>query len=221
MELRGDNGEFVGTGSASNRNTFEYTLYTPAQVNIGASLILGKKFILGLDGGLMSYKSASFASQTAGGDQGYFRQLNQIISNAFATSYNLRLGAEFRATDMIFVRGGFGYYSTPYGSQENTFRDLGNANTSVSGVPTQTLNTDRMVYSGGIGIKGKVFFFDATLMIQNQTDKLRLYSANYVPQFGVKENYSANANVSPEVEMKRVWARASFTIGVMIGGGKD
>jgi hypothetical protein len=221
MEIRGDNGEFIATGSASNRNTFEYTLYTPAQANIGASLILGKKFILGLDGGLMSYKSASFSSQSAGADQGYFRQLNQIISNAFATSYNLRLGAEFRVTDLIFLRGGFGYYSTPYGSQENTFRDLGNANTTVSGVPAQTLNTDRMVYSGGIGFKGKSFFFDATLMLQNQTDKLRLYSANYVPQFGLKENYSVNATVSPEVEMKRVWTRVSFTIGVMFGGGKD
>ena len=219
MNITGDNGESANNKSA--QNTFDFTLYTPAQVNFGAAVILKNYLLLGLDYGMMSFRSASFSS-SEGGDAGYFQELNSAIKNQFTNVFNVRFGAEVRIMENIYLRGGFGYYASPYSVNENKFADLGSVNPNSIEVPVRDMSSARMVYSGGIGFKGEKFFFDATFFLHDQTDKLRLYTVIYPadPTVGNGDDYSKFYNVSPVSINQRTWARLSFTIGINFGGGK-
>jgi len=89
--------------------------------------------------------------------EGYdFSVENQDISNIYRNNINWKFGAEFRF-EPFYVRGGFGYYGSPYVKDE--------------------LNEDAysLMYSGGFGFRDKNFFIDFALSNTKRNESLLLY----------------------------------------------
>ncbi len=90
-----------------------------------------------------------------------FRDENMVIEKAYTAVGNIRAGAEFRLSS-IFLRGGFGYYPSPY--------KKGYANE----------DSHRLIYTFGLGIKGQDSYLDIGFVYSQQKEKYFLYDPSVV-----------------------------------------
>ncbi len=82
-----------------------------------------------------------------GGDGYSFTDENLDINEAYKTSGNLRIGGEYRVSNTFSLRGGYEMHGSAYNSQ-------------AFGASQPNANSDLNVYSGGLGYKSGLFFFD-------------------------------------------------------------
>ncbi len=88
--------------------TSNYNLRTPAKLNLGATVFLGKKGFLTGDVEFVDYSDAEIRTNDFGE-----RADNQEIVALYDAVVNYRFGAEMRF-DEIRVRGGYGYQADPF-----------------------------------------------------------------------------------------------------------
>jgi len=88
-----------------------------------------------------------------------FQDVNDEIKANYKTPLNIRFGTEWKIQDFR-VRGGFGYYGTPYQPGINT--------------------GERYVASGGIGYRGKHFFADLTYVWSQTKQEYYFYDITLV-----------------------------------------
>ena len=91
--------------------TSNYTLRTPARLNLGGSLIVGKVGFLTADVEMIDYKSAVIRT-----DEGWLRDENTRIDNELSNGINIRGGGELRI-DKIRLRVGANLIDNPYKSE--------------------------------------------------------------------------------------------------------
>lgn len=117
---------------------FNYALTTPFRIIGGAAFQLKKFALFSADYEFIDYSTAKFA-QT--GDDYDYTDKNHEIRNSLQPVSNIRLGAEFRLSN-VYLRGGYGFYGRPWASGE--------------------LNEDQSwnTISGGIGFREKNIFAD-------------------------------------------------------------
>jgi len=102
-----------GKYKASNEPLrYNYALATPFRAMAGAALQIKKLGLVSLDYEFVDYSTARF-SET--GDGYNYSEKNDIIKRTLRSSFNLRLGAEFRL-NRLYLRGGYGYYGKTWQS---------------------------------------------------------------------------------------------------------
>ena len=102
---------------------------------------------------MIDYSNAEFNDS----DAGDLMNENQDIANSYRSTSNLRIGAEYRLTPNISIRGGYAKIGDPYKS----FIDEG-------------YNT----YSAGFGIKQNNFFFDMAYQYKEYDEDFVIYSGS-------------------------------------------
>ena len=107
----------------------------------------------------LDYEYVNYASsRLRHGYDGYnFTSENDIIDQAFKSTSNIRLGAEFRL-GLLSFRGGYAYYGKPYAKGEL------NENAAYS------------FLSGGIGFRAKSFFADLGYQYGLHEEKYMMYN---------------------------------------------
>jgi hypothetical protein len=131
----------------------DYTLITPYKAIGSLGLVFGKIGVLSADLEYIDYASMRLRRGTGGND---FFDVNQEIKYIYRDNINIKTGAEVRL-GTLYLRGGFGYYGSPYRSSE--------------------INKDayHLGYSAGLGIREKHFFIDFAWNYMVQKEKYILY----------------------------------------------
>jgi hypothetical protein len=131
----------------------DYALKTPAKMNLGAALFLGKQGFVSGEVEFVDYGKAQLQSS----DFEVFDD-NDVISDAYRNVINYKVGAELRFDELRF-RGGFNYQADPYNEQQ----------------------IDRSVYAftGGLGYRNKDFFVDLATKVRNTR---QYYSPYFLPE---------------------------------------
>ncbi len=132
----------------------EYWLRTPFKAIGSVAFQVGKVAMIGLDYEFMDYRQANMDSK--GVTDYSLLDVNDKIQNVFSVAHNLRAGAELHFGPM-YLRAGAAFYDSPFNSKE---------------VNAEAWN---MVYSGGLGFRGKSVFFDLAYSLRTNNYEYYLY----------------------------------------------
>ena len=134
---------------------FYYSLQTPWKYNASVAFILGNYAMITADYEYIDYGELALSSYSYNYD-GY----NNMISETFKPTMNLRLGTEWRYQNMCF-RGGYALYGSPYGIKPHDgYYNYRNRNS----------------YSLGIGFTQYAFTFDVAYVYSYRRQTYDLYS---------------------------------------------
>lgn len=142
---------------------FKYSMMTPMRANVSAAFIFGNFGMITADCEYVDYGTIRLSSYDYNYDE-----YNEVVSNTFKSTMNLRLGTEWRYQNMCF-RGGYSLYGSPYGITENDFR--------------------RNALSCGIGYTHHLFTIDLAYVYATQKHQYNLYSqyTNYYTELPANE----------------------------------
>jgi len=133
---------------------YKYRLRTPAKTVLSAAFTIGELGMISVDYEFMDYRKSSLEAS----DDNFYDE-NTVIDNLFGTASNLRLGGELKLGS-IYMRGGYGYYGSPFATGE------------------ENVDANRNVFSGGLGYRNRSFFVDAGYSYSSSQIKYYMY----VPQ---------------------------------------
>ncbi len=134
----------------------EYDLRTPGRLNLGASFFIQKYGFISADVEMVNYSGTKYSSAISGID---FSSDNDDIKSLYQSTFNYRLGGEFRYENFR-ARAGFSYMPDPFQSEQNgVSRDL----TSLS---------------GGLGFRNKKFYIDVAMVFTQGKNSYRPYRVN-------------------------------------------
>lgn len=167
VESEFDNGKTYSEESQTGR--FSYKISTPMRLMGNVALILGQSGLISADYEYLDYSTARLRSSSYG-----FYDENDIIRKSLAPAHNVRLGAEWKY-QILSLRGGFGYYGSPY---------IKNLNAS---------DGSKKTLSCGIGVHEQGYFIDFGYVHSWMKDDYYLYDASLVPAASttVQQNYFA------------------------------
>lgn len=133
---------------------YDYQVVTPAKFIGSLGLSIAKALIISTDIEYINYAGMRLRN---GGDGYDFDSENQAIADTYRKSINIKSGAEFRIKK-LYLRGGFGYYGSPYQKDEPNF-DAYNFN-----------------YTGGFGFRDEHAFVDLAVSYLTNSERMVLYS---------------------------------------------
>ncbi len=145
---------------------YDYELTTPFRAIVSTGFVLfssdENNFKTPLASISLEYEYIDYSIARLRAEDYTFRDENKIIESAYTSVGNIRTGIEFRLSS-VFLRGGFGYYQSPY--------KKGLANDK----------SHRMSYTLGVGIKGDISYLDIGFVYIDQKEKYFLYDPALVP----------------------------------------
>lgn len=147
LEANYSNGN-TNSDSYTNYNRFSFT--APFKFNVGASFIILKRAFIS---GEYEYQNYGMANLYAD-DYDYIVE-NQNIKDKYGASHNFRVGGEFNITQVLSVRAGYRFKSSPFkltGTDNNTH-----------------------YISAGLGLKGKHFFGDLAYVMKMEKNTYWIY----------------------------------------------
>jgi len=133
----------------------DYKLKTPGRITGGATYFFGKSGFISGEADVINYTGSKYTSKTAGLED-YVSGANTVIKSLYQSSYNLRLGGEYRFNNYRF-RGGIGYQGEPYSEKKN-------------GISRSITN-----YSLGFGYKTSGFYIDTALTVKTSKNSYSPY----------------------------------------------
>lgn len=159
-------GEFTfGTNSSSSPlGNFDYQLITPFRAIGSVAFIIGNFGLISGEYEYVNYAQSYFSSNDAS-----FSDVNTQIKNQYKAPVNVRFGTEWRIK-RFRVRGGFGYYGSPYQSGNNA--------------------SELYVASIGWGYRVKHFFVDMTYQWTQTKENYYFYDPTTVDPSQNKYNTS-------------------------------
>lgn len=150
--------------STSPIGSFDYQLTTPFRAIGSIAFIIGKFGLISGEYEYVDYAQSSFAASNE-----TFHDVNTDIKNKYKSPLNVRFGTEWRIQNFL-LRGGFGYYGSPYQSGINT--------------------SEMIVASGGWGYRVKHFFVDMTYRWSQTKEDYYFYDPTMV--LPSQNKYSTN-----------------------------
>ena len=90
---------------------YKYRIWTPAKVVGSLGLVFGDNGCINVD---LEYLNYGWARLKTTNDEAYaaadFSAENKVIKDQMVDALNIRVGGEWAINNMIFIRGGYGYY---------------------------------------------------------------------------------------------------------------
>lgn len=130
---------------------FQYKLRTPFKYQGGLAFFFQKFGLISADIEMLDYSKNKLSATAEFSDFGPTQ--NAVIQNVYQTTYNVRLGAEFKYDNFSF-RGGYATYGDPYKSA--------------------VVDGTRTFITGGLGYRFEEYYVDVAFV--NQT-----YNSQYIP----------------------------------------
>jgi len=144
-------------------NYFEYKLQTPWKANLSASTILNNNILISGDYEIIDYSSVRMNS-----DSYRFTDENEIISNLYQKTENIKIGAEMNIKPFI-LRTGYAKIGSAFANKDFS----------------------RENFSYGLGINNGGYYFDIAYVLSQGANEHLLYSEEYIaPTSLVNTNHS-------------------------------
>ena len=156
------NGDYFDARSPNG--SYEYELQTPWKAIGSVAFILGRSGLISADFEYIDYTSTTLRA----GDYGFYDE-NKAIDNSFTSAYNAKVGAEVNL-GIFQVRGGYGYYSSPFASDIN--------------------DGARQTFSTGIGYKNKFVYTDLAFSYTLSNMDYYLYGTENISVNPVDNKYA-------------------------------
>lgn len=129
----------------SPNGEYDYKLETPLKAVFSAAYVIGKKALLSVDYEYVDYSAAKLRK---GGNYNYaFTDENAEIAEVYKSVGNIRVGGEYRLTNIFSLRAGYEFYPSPY-------------NDKAFNVSQPNSDSDYSAISAGLGIKQGDLFID-------------------------------------------------------------
>lgn len=157
--------------SISPLGTYDYDLETPWKAMGSVSFVLGRFALISAD-----YEYCDFSQSKLKGSRYDFYNENTSIKNKYTETHNLRLGSEFRFGHFA-VRGGLGYYASPFAEDETGNR---------------INDGEKLYYTGGFGFRYDGFFLDMAYVRSVSNEDYYLYSSESITVNPVKNELITN-----------------------------
>lgn len=158
------NGTF-DAAAALEPGEYRYSLVTPYRASIGAMYLFGKRGFLTAD---VEYNDFSTASLSA--DDYDFRFENDNIELLYTPTLNYRVGGELRFGPLN-LRAGAAFMGDPFADARKQYLDYADLET------VRSINSGgRMIFSGGFGFRQPNYYFDVTLINQQQEEVFTPYA---------------------------------------------
>ncbi len=136
---------------------YKYKITTPARAGASVCYIYNKLLAVNLDAEYVSYSSAKMK----GVNDNSLDALNLTIASKYASTTNIRIGAELNVRPVV-IRAGFATYGSPFG-------------------PAFTGKFVRNTFSAGVGFRGpNNVYLDLGLMYTQWKEDYYLFAAPYV-----------------------------------------
>lgn len=139
---------------------YDFNMKTPWRTILSVATVLMQKAIISFDYEYVDYASAKY---TDGPDDYFYDWENENIKATYGGGHNVRVGAEYRFSSQLSVRGGYNYMSTPYKYKSYNF-----VNTIPGGNAVQTV-------SAGFGLNFGQFYCDAAYSYRFSKDETIFY----------------------------------------------
>jgi hypothetical protein len=139
---------------SNNPAAYKYTFTTPFRVNAGIAFQIKKLAIISADYEYVNYRMSHFSKAI---DNESYSAENGDIKDMFKPASNLRLGAEFRISN-VYLRGGYSYYGKAFRSG------------------TDNKDLDYNTLSFGIGMRHQNLYFDLACSTLSSTSKFYMYN---------------------------------------------
>ena len=150
---------------SSTKNSYDYNLITPARFIGSLGFVFMQHGSLSLDVEGVNYASARLKSEDYN-----FNTENKNIADLYTWGLNLRGGIEYNI-GIIALRGGVGYYSSPYKSDKSQY----------------AIN-----YNGGIRLRGESMYLDLTYSLTQKNAVIYPYKLTDKPVSAINANQSLN-----------------------------
>lgn len=141
-------------------NEFTYQLITPFRISGGLAYFFGKRGLLSADVELVNYSGMSVASAELGpyANQQFKDKYNTQISKSFQSALNMKVGAEFRVTGSLTLRGGAALYGSGFSS-------------TYDGI-----DRNQFQVSGGLGYRSSAYYVDFAVVQRTGKDAFTPYT---------------------------------------------
>jgi hypothetical protein len=141
---------------ADNAGGYTYRFRTPLRLIASLGFVIGKYGFISIDNEWLDYRTLLLRPNKD------FRDVNQLISNKYTSTNNLKIGGEINLKPYAIRLG--------YSNFGNAFNTNYKSNNSITN------------YTFGIGYRNNNFFIDfAFIYSQSKTDKYYIYDSNLVP----------------------------------------
>ena len=152
-----DNNEYYS--SYSPYGSYDYDLETPWRAMGSVAVVLWRFMLLNAEYEYVDYSIARLRSS------GYnYIEENDAVMSKYSEGHNVKLGTELRFGHFA-IRGGFGYYGSPFAEGENG----------------ESINDgEKLYYSGGFGFRDKDFFIDLAYVRSETNQDYYLYGSENI-----------------------------------------
>ncbi|MEI6277057.1 MAG: outer membrane protein transport protein [Prolixibacteraceae bacterium] len=155
---------------ASPQGNYEYNFNSPLHAIGSIAYQFAKKGLVSLDYELVDYSAMKYKS----GNDGYqFGAENGDIKTIYKAVSNLRIGAEYRMTEALSLRGGLEFLGNPYAS--NSY-----------GVAQPNADYKFRTYNAGLGYRVGKLSLDLTYGLNDKTHYMYIYQVDGVAVDPVK-----------------------------------
>lgn len=177
--------------------TNSYRIRTPWKVDLSAATTIGNRFAIDAEYQFQNVRSAAVRYSDnhdyywQGEDYSSDPYLQEEIDSYLKNVHTFRLGAEARLTDLISLRAGYNYVSSPF-DKDAYLNLLVDGSSYYYATNTDYVNlgaTNRI--TAGIGFSKRYFYFDIAYMHQMQGADVYAFHYNYDNRFGVKNDLPA------------------------------
>ena len=152
----------------SYENRMRYKLTTPLRVVGSVGFIIAKRAFVSAEYEFADYGMSNLTSSDSRDYRYDFKKENDNIAKKFKACHSVRLGCEFMVNDIFSLRAGYGYTSSPY--KEDAKQGT------------------RHTASCGLGIHGRLFFFDLAYVYSHTTNQYWFYTMDNLNPVSVKNN---------------------------------
>jgi len=164
-----DNNEYFS--SYSPYGSYQYDLETPWRAMGSAAVVLWRFMLINAEYEYVDYSLARLRSRDYN-----FTNENEATRSKYSDGHNIRIGTELRFGHFA-VRGGFGYYGSPFAENENGER---------------INDGEKLYYSGGFGFRDQNFFIDLAYVRSETNLDYYLYGSENITVNPVKNEYFTN-----------------------------
>lgn len=141
----------------SPEGRFTYKMKTPGRLMGSLAFVIKKKGMISADVEMVNYSGGQLLAHPESGDGYAFGLENNRVEENFTSAYNIRVGGEYRITNLWMLRGGVAYY-----------QNGNNSNVVSSTAPMMT-------YAGGIGYRARSFYVDVAYTLTKRTSDYYKY----------------------------------------------
>lgn len=143
--------------AASPDGSFLYKMQTPSRMIGSLAFVIKKKGMISIDYEMTNYGKGFLSAHRESGDSYAFEAENTRVAENFINVNNIRVGGEYRITNLWMIRGGVAYYQNGFNEQ----------------YVSQTL--PNITYAGGFGYRAQSFYFDMAFTLSKSTEDYYMY----------------------------------------------